>query len=229
MEVTGTDLFRAIFLVILSSFLASLTGSSLSTITLALSHCLWLKRKKENSLAVGLAWSYYFGYLKIVLPNLVENINKSSSQVKDKLLRQLFVLVPANCEVFDKVNDADRNIEFKENLCSIEQNTAGIHVRKYVNTLYQVDVNGEQFYAAIEYATPLRTLAYMSKYKETGLSRPEAQRQAYEFWQTTQDILENHADQPEMKKRIQFIYLEEGMSVSNEILKAAKAALSKCK
>ena len=88
-----------------------------------------------------------------------------------------------------------------------------------MNTLYQVQAGGKEFYAAIEYAPPLKTLRSMSEHKEAGLSKEERNYQAALFYETIKDIIFNHADPPEIKDRIVFIYLEEGMSIAEEIYK----------
>ncbi len=100
--------------------------------------------------------------------------------------------------------------------------------------MYQVKVKSKEgkeaetkeFYAAIEYATPLKTLNAMSNYAEAEFSRPERDRQVNVFRQTITEIMQKPHDCPEMKDRVVFVYLEDGMSIAEAVCNASLSSLS---
>ena len=84
-------------------------------------------RRTPHEPAIGLAWSFYFGYLKKVLPKFSSNVNRSKH--KDETLPTLFILVPADCKIHKSVAEVDKRIEFAENLEPHSENVAGIQER----------------------------------------------------------------------------------------------------
>ena len=56
-----------------------------------------INERENKNVADGLAWSYYFGYLKLVLPKLDEQIGKSEKYRYDVSRRKLYILLPKNC------------------------------------------------------------------------------------------------------------------------------------
>ena len=84
-------------------------------------------RPRPHEPAIGLAWSFYFGYLKKVLPKFSGNVNRS--RYKDDTLSKLFILVPADCKIHQSLADADDRITYAENLEPHQENVAGIQER----------------------------------------------------------------------------------------------------
>ena len=84
-------------------------------------------RPKQNDPAIGLAWSFYFGYLKKVLPKFRGNVNRC--KCKDDTLPKLLILVPADCKIHHSLEGVDSRLEFKENLEPHTDNVAGIQQR----------------------------------------------------------------------------------------------------
>ncbi len=84
---------------------------------------LMLQKKEKDDIAVGLAWSYYFGYLKIILPTFVEKTN--TSKYKDDLIKKLFILIPADCKVYDDLEKAGQDLKFAESLGDTKEDVAG--------------------------------------------------------------------------------------------------------
>ncbi|CAH1272200.1 TMEM173 [Branchiostoma lanceolatum] len=91
----------------------------------------------KQNIAHGLAWSFYTGYLKIILPNLHDRIERSPW--KDKIhptAWRLLVLLPLKCEVQANLEDGDSNIKFE--YCIVEYATN-------VQTLYEMQTECEGF------------------------------------------------------------------------------------
>ena len=134
-----------------------------------------INERENKNVADGLAWSYYFGYLKLVLPHLEGQIGKSDYKYKITK-KKLFILLPKNCYTYDKIVDADSRITVAGNLDSYDINRGGILKRSYKHTVHRIEMprpDGEvdEYHVVLEYATPLMSLYDMSEHAECGLSR----------------------------------------------------------
>ena len=134
-----------------------------------------INERENKNVADGLAWSYYFGYLKLVLPHLEGQIGKSDYKYKITK-KKLFILLPKNCYTYDKIVDADSRITVAGNLDSYDSNRGGILKRSYKHTVHRIEMprpDGEvdEYHVVLEYATPLMSLYDMSEHAECGLSR----------------------------------------------------------
>ena len=56
-----------------------------------------INERGNKNLVDGLAWGYYFGYLKLVLPRLEEQIGKSDEFRYQITKKKLFILLPKTC------------------------------------------------------------------------------------------------------------------------------------
>ena len=131
---------------------------------------------ENKNVADGLAWSYYFGYLKMVLPKLVDNFRYDITEKK------LFILIPKTCFTYNEIKNADVRIKTAGNLEPYETHRGGISKRPYQHTVHQIEMprpDGEvdKYYVVLEYATPLMSLYDMSQHGECGLSRQERDEQ----------------------------------------------------
>lgn len=182
--------------------------------------------KKNFNVAHGLAWSYYIGYLKLILPGLQARI-RMFNQLHNNLLsgagsRRLYILFPLNCGVPDDLSVADPNIRFRDMLPQQNTDRAGVKNRVYSNSVYELLENGQPAGACIlEYATPLQTLFAMSQDGKAGFSREDRLEQTKLFCRTLEEIL---ADVPEFQKHCRLVvYQESGegnnFSLSQEVLR----------
>ena len=140
-----------------------------------------INEKENKNVAHGLAWSYYFGYLKLVLPHLEEQIGKSEYKY-NITQKKLFILLPKSCYTYDTIVEADPRIKVAGNLDSYDINRGGILKRSYKHTVHRIEVprlDGEidNYYVVLEYATPLMSLYDMSEHAECALSRQERDEQ----------------------------------------------------
>ncbi|XP_008280414.1 stimulator of interferon genes protein [Stegastes partitus] len=168
---------------------------------------------RKMNVAHGLAWSFYLGYLRLVLPHLEDSIaafratHQSSSTWRGRGSRKLLVLIPLNANISHKLEDEDDNIRFYDNLPNNEIDRAGVRGRVYKHSVYRVlDENGKAHECVVEYATPLLTLYSMSQESSAGFGEPERRQQVLLFYRTLQDILEHSL---ECRNRYKLILLDD--------------------
>ena len=135
-----------------------------------------INERENKNVADGLAWSYYFGYLKLVLPNLEGQIVISEHYRYKITKKKLFILLPKNCYTYATIEEADPRITVAGNLPSYDINRGGILKRSYKHTVHRIEMprpDGEvdEYHVVLEYATPLMSLYDMSEHAECGLSR----------------------------------------------------------
>ncbi|KGL97821.1 Stimulator of interferon genes protein, partial [Charadrius vociferus] len=151
------------------------------------------ERSKQN-VAHGLAWSYYIGYLKIVLPRVKKSMEEFSRANPNMLTCRetwkLHILVPLNCDIYDDLEKADSNIQYLTDLTETTLTRAGTKKRVYKNSLYAIkDENNKLWHCAVEYATPLQSLYAMSQDECAAFSREDRLEQAKLFYRTLEEIL----------------------------------------
>ncbi|XP_066480186.1 stimulator of interferon genes protein [Tiliqua scincoides] len=156
---------------------------------------------EKNNLYVahGLAWSYYIGYLKVILPrlkDLINDFNKSNNYLlNSKKTWKLHILIPLSCEVYDDLQKVDNRIQFIDNLPEVKMDRAGIKKRSYKNSVYGVmDEEQKMNYCVMEYATPLQSLYAMSQDESAAFSRLDRLEQAKLFCRTLEEILQRSKD-----------------------------------
>ncbi|XP_020023516.1 stimulator of interferon genes protein isoform X2 [Castor canadensis] len=182
--------------------------------------------KNNFNVAHGLAWSYYIGYLRLILPGLQARI-QTYNQHHNNILqgagsRKLYILLPLDCGVPDDLSVADPNIHFLHTLPQQSTDRAGIKGRVYSNSVYELLENGRPAGACVlEYATPLQTLFAMSQDGRAGFSREDRLEQAKLFCRTLEEIL---ADVPDSQNNCRLIVYQEpaegnSFSLSQEVLR----------
>ena len=137
-----------------------------------------INERENKNVADGLAWGYYFAYLKSVLPKLAEQIG-TSEEYRYKISRKkLYILIPKDCNTFKRMEDADSRIKADGNLNPYEVYRAGTR-RVYKLAVHSIQFAGEEepYYLVMEYATTLMTLNEMSRNPEAGLSRQQRDEQ----------------------------------------------------
>ncbi|NXP10100.1 STING protein, partial [Thinocorus orbignyianus] len=150
------------------------------------------ERSKQN-VAHGLAWSYYVGYLKIVLPQVKRAMEEFSRANPNVLVYKetwkLHILVPLNCDVYDDLEKADTNIQYLTDLTETILTRAGTKKRVYKHSLYMIRDEDKLWPCAVEYATPLQSLYAMSQDECAAFSREDRLEQAKLFYRTLEEIL----------------------------------------
>uniref|UniRef100_A0A8C4UFF0 Stimulator of interferon genes protein n=1 Tax=Falco tinnunculus TaxID=100819 RepID=A0A8C4UFF0_FALTI len=139
------------------------------------------ERSKQN-VAHGLAWSYYIGYLKIVLPRVkesMEEFNKANCNMPAcRKTWKLHILVPLSCEICDDLEKADSNIQYLTDLTETTLTRAGTKNWVYKHSLYTVrDEDNKLWHCAVEYD------------ECAAFSREDRLQQAKLFYRTLEEIL----------------------------------------
>ena len=154
-----------------------------------------LMENNNRLVANGLAWSYYFGYLKIILPGITERIE--NSKWKDKLSsKKLFILMPRDCYAYGLLSNEDSRIKMvPDDDAVIEHKVyrAGVF-RIYRLNIYKINRTGENsspLYVLAQYASPMSRLHEMSHEAGTRLTRQDQDEQAKLFLRTMKAILQN--------------------------------------
>ena len=140
-----------------------------------------INERDDNTIGGCLAWSYYFDYLKLVLPHLEGQIGRSHYRYHIRR-KKLFILLPKNCYTYDKIVDADPRITVVENLEPLIINRGGILKKSYTHTIHRIEMprpNGviDEYHLVLEYAFPLMTLYDMSQHHSSCLTRRERDEQ----------------------------------------------------
>ena len=134
-----------------------------------------INERENKNVADGLAWGYYFAYLKVVLPKLDEQIGKSE-EYRDKISRKkLYILIPKNGYIFPSIQEADSRVTVAKKL-TFTIDRAGTP-RTYTLTVHRIQFASETepCYLVLEYCTTLMTLYEMNT--EAGLSREQRDEQ----------------------------------------------------
>ncbi|XP_038627294.1 stimulator of interferon genes protein isoform X1 [Tachyglossus aculeatus] len=155
--------------------------------------------KRHLNVAQGLAWSYYIGYLKLILPGLRERVLSSTGWAERGLggvsSWRLHILLPLHCDVRDDLQGADPAVRFLGHLPDLCHDRAGVKARVYRNSLYDIWDRGQRAGTCVlEFATPLQTLLAMSRDGQAGLGREERLEQAKLFCRTLDQILQDCPD-----------------------------------
>ncbi|KAL1261712.1 hypothetical protein QQF64_006977 [Cirrhinus molitorella] len=161
---------------------------------------------KKMNVAHGLAWSFYIGYLKFVIPDLQNKVNQYSATRGKLSSPRLHILLPLNAKVPTKPEEEDTNVVFHENLPELVRDQAGVRKRSYKNSVYKITQDNKTFSCVLEYATPLLTLYQMSHESRAGFGERERKQQVLLFYRTLSQILE---DSLECRNRYRLILLND--------------------
>ena len=141
-----------------------------------------INEKENKNVADGLAWSYYFGYLKLVLPILEDQISKSTEFRYKITKKKLFILLPKTCYTYDAIVKADNRVKCAGSLPEYLTNRAGKQARSYKHSVHRIEMptsdgRMKEYHFILEYATPLMSLYDMSLHADASLTRQERDHQ----------------------------------------------------
>lgn len=150
-----------------------------------------------KNVADGLARSFYYGYLKLILPSLLETINLSDNEVDGYAVRdhivdhKLFIVMPKDCKCTTNFADVDPNIQFVTEAQQKILSRAGNQRRVYKNSIYKVNslIHGE-FYCLMEYATPLLSMDAMQADPRCSFTEEDRDQQVVLFYKLLKEILD---------------------------------------
>lgn len=164
-----------------------------------------LTETENKNIADGLAWSYYYGYLKLVLPNLEGTVEKAvapdymvgDDDMKNEIkVKKLFIIISRNCQCYSGLIDADKDhIQKAGRLPAFYLTRAGVELRPYQHSLYRVEAKGKPaIYVIMEFATPLLAMNDMSKDKISHFSKEDRNTQVMAFHNKLKYILDKAGD-----------------------------------
>lgn len=165
-----------------------------------------MNETENKHVADGLAWSYYFGYLKLMLPALDQMVSEAvqdngyaveNCDLRDKLAAsKVFIVIPKNCYTYASFNDADKRIDFACSMPPQKKARGGVQERIYKNTVWKIKVteNEEPLYVLMEYATPCLSMYDMQKSRKAHFTEDDLEAQVKEFSIKLQSILDDDPD-----------------------------------
>ena len=195
----GTDYFKYEYVEIILSGVGS--GSFviylLSLDTLSQVQTSSLMENNNRLVASGFAWSYYFDYLKIILPISYDKVENSEWRYTLSS-KKLFLLLPRDCYVYGSLSREDRDIEIVPGaVIEYRAYRAGVS-RVYRLNVYKINrADNCPLYVLAHYPSALCCLYDMSCSADVKLSREDRDEQAKLFLQTLEAILQ-HPSVPEV-------------------------------
>uniref|UniRef100_A0A3B3ZLF8 Stimulator of interferon genes protein n=1 Tax=Periophthalmus magnuspinnatus TaxID=409849 RepID=A0A3B3ZLF8_9GOBI len=149
---------------------------------------------RQMNVAHGLAWSFYLGYLQLVLPQAISAFcasHQSSASLWSRGSKRLFILIPINANISHKLENEDERVHFYDSLPNSQLDRGGVRGRVYKHSVYRVfNHKGQAHDCVLEYATPLLTLHSMSQDRSAAFGEPQRREQVLLFYRTLRDILE---------------------------------------
>ncbi|KAK2579496.1 hypothetical protein KPH14_010807 [Odynerus spinipes] len=147
----------------------------------------------------GMAYNYYYGYLRIILPATV---------------KKLFILIPSSTYIPPDLKEL--SYRWMENAQELEveiRNRAGIKNRSYRNNIYKIYPRGEKSgvkpeYIVIEGATPILTYFEVQKHfhPESAIYRKYREQIITAFYVKLKELIFND---PDCKDLCELIYYKD--------------------
>ncbi|KAL5011541.1 hypothetical protein ScPMuIL_010092 [Solemya velum] len=173
----------------------------------------------------GLAWSFFYGYLNLILPDIDSRVKRSEwwdgSYCRRHMSYKYFVMLPDTCLCHETLTDEDANITHVGYLEDVVKSRAGTVGRCYRNTVYKVVHAGEEYYCVCEYATAVLVMHEMEVNQLAGLTAHDRKLQVERFHKTLESILV-HGSIKGIRGKARIIrYQQNGKTRMSELLVAA--------
>ncbi|XP_076300161.1 transmembrane protein sting isoform X1 [Lasioglossum baleicum] len=170
----------------------------------------------------GMAYSYYYGYLKLVLPStgtaqkgLIEKIENLEDRNNITIAaHKLFILIPSSTYIPPDFKEI--SYQWMESAVELEEevrNRAGVKGRRYRNNVYKIypdgiKSNSTPVYVVAEGATPILTFFEVQKHShpETNLYKKHRIDIIHKFYQKLKELVDNDL---ECKDLCEVIYYED--------------------
>ncbi|XP_015124037.1 stimulator of interferon genes protein isoform X2 [Diachasma alloeum] len=160
----------------------------------------------------GMAFSYFYGYLRIVLPGLRKKMELYEAEQGVTIpVKKMFVLIPKSGHIPPDLSDASYQwLEGTTSLEHIVQDRAGVKRRNYKNTVYKIHPNGQEkghrpIYVTTEGATPMLTFweILMHDHKQTKTFKQNRMQIVASFYKTLDELIDND---PECRDVCELVY-----------------------
>ncbi|KAJ8975245.1 hypothetical protein NQ317_007365 [Molorchus minor] len=168
-----------------------------------LNDSLWVAQNNGLDYGSGMAYSFFHGYLKLVLPktgteekNLKELMQDYEDQNKIEFpIYKLFVLIPKSLKCFVSLkNEYSPSIDESSSLPEKKLTIAGVQNRSYKNAVYKInsEKTKSKIYVSAEYATPLKTFkdVFDTTGEHTGYYEKHKNDIILQFYITLKKVLE---------------------------------------
>ncbi|KAG7209043.1 hypothetical protein KM043_015202 [Ampulex compressa] len=170
----------------------------------------------------GLAYSYYYGYLRIILPSTgtaVKGLQEKLQNFEDThnitfAIQKLLILIPASAYIPTDLKEA--SYQWMESIKHLEEekrDRAGVKGRQYHNSAYKIYPGGYKSnvvpqYVLVEGATPMLTLFEVIKHShpESYIYKMQCKEIVKAFYKKLQDLLDND---PECRDLCELIYYDD--------------------
>ncbi|CAH1993707.1 unnamed protein product [Acanthoscelides obtectus] len=163
-----------------------LLGELLNIRSCPLEDSLWVAKNNGLDYGSGMAYSFFHGYLDLVLRRTgteSKNLKELMQDYEDSHhinfpIYKLFILIPTSLRCFTSLkNEYSASIDESSSLPEKLITVAGVQNRVYKNAVYKITSGDRKIYVSAEYATPLRTFkevfraaghhsVYYEKYKK---------------------------------------------------------------
>ena len=155
-----------------------------------------LNEAGTTNVANGLAQIFYSGYLKLILPGIMEVINLLENDIDGQAARdiiedhKLFIVIPKDCNCASTFAEVDPNIKFVSEAQARVMSRAGTQRRVYKTSIYKVVSDHGTFYCLMEFATPLLSILDMQTDPRFTFTREDKDQQVALFYKRLREILD---------------------------------------
>ena len=179
-----------------------------------------LMETENTNVADGFAWSYYYGYLKLVLPHLHEQLAKAvapsyvvdGNDMCDAVdVKKLFIIISKKYNCYKGLIDVDKDhIQKEGNLPAFHHTRAGVELRPYQHCLYRVTAKDKPaIFVILEFATLLLVMNKMCSDKFADFTEEDRDTQVMVFSNKLKFILEHANLNILVHDMINLLYYEE--------------------
>lgn len=170
----------------------------------------------EKNVAAGLAWSFYFGYLKIILPDFKKVFQKArgpgytydNDDICDLVEggnRRLYIIIPKDGYCRRKFEELDERITMVGQMPEQVKSRGGVSQRPYKNTLYRIEREDEiPRFVVMEYSSNLSSMYDMTLCEKAKFTQEDRMKQINMYYNNLLDIIEKD---PECAERARLILI----------------------
>lgn len=152
-------------------------------------------QSSPTHVGAGLAWSYYLGYLRIILPEFNKFVASSPEFGTKIRQKSLLIIVPEDCNCPGSFSEADERVQKAGHLGDRKIDRAGNVGRNYGrNTVYTITTNNEDVYFVADCPAVLLTMYAMANHYDLNVTSEDLRREVEEFIKTLRSLLENNDD-----------------------------------
>jgi hypothetical protein len=137
-----------------------------------------------------LAYSYFSGYMEILLGNITKNnIEDFCGKHKIELQSKIVILIPENCQPPVKLDDYDsENIEHFGQML-IYADVGGIRNRAYGVDVFKITFDGDSIYVMMNSPASLVTIHKMKEYRHMRIEREDVEKAKEEFMSALNSLI----------------------------------------